>query len=353
MQQQANRWFLLALAALALYLTYIVAQPFLKAIFAAVVLAVVFHPLHARINSAIARPNLAAAASTVLVILIVAIPATVLATVVTREVGDLYKALSQWSAAQGGVSTYFTRLLEAPIRFFGRRIDLSGLDIKSNLLGWLDSASRYLVTVSGAAVSNVLSLFLEIVVVFFTLFFMFRDGVSIRRQVASVLPLTPEQSTRLVSRISETIVASVYGGIAVGFAQGLLTGVALWVLGVSSPVLWGVVAAVASLIPVVGTGLVWAPAAAVLAIEGHWVKGLILLIWGAAVVAQIDALLRPYIVSGRAKMHNLLIFFALLGGVKAFGFMGIFIGPVIISVTLVLLDMLREIGATPASTQDC
>lgn len=347
-RQQANTWFLFALAALALYLSYLVAQPFLTAIFAAVVVAVVFHPIHARIYFSVRRPNLAATISTVLVILIVAIPAIVLGVVVTRELGDVYKSLSEKSVAQGGVNTYLIHLLEKPVRLVGRYVDLSRLDLRSTLLGWVDAASRYLVGVSGRAVHNVLSVMLEIVVVFFTLFFLFRDGGWIQRRIAVVLPLTHEQSTRLVSRISETIVASVYGGIAVGLAQGLLTGVAFWALGLSSPVLWSLVAALASLIPVVGTGLVWAPAAAVLALGGHWIKALILLGWGVAVIAQIDAVVRPYIVSGRAKMHNLLIFFALLGGVKAFGFMGIFIGPVIVSVTIVLLDMLREVNAVPA-----
>ena len=166
-----------------------------------------------------------------------------------------------------------------------------------------------------------------------------------------MLPLTREQSTRLVSRINETIIASVYGGIAVGFAQGLLTGVAFWLLGLPSPALWGTVAALASLIPVVGTGLVWVPATAILLLSGHWMKGLTLSICGAAVIAQIDALVRPYIVSGRAKINSLLIFFALLGGVKAFGLMGIFIGPVIVAVTIVLLDMLREVNAMPEMQQ--
>jgi predicted PurR-regulated permease PerM len=343
MRQQANTWFLLALAALALYLSYLVAQPFLNAIFAAVVLAVVFHPLHTRIYPSIARPSLAATISTVLVILVVAVPAVVLTIIVTRELGDLYGVLSERSAAEGGVGAYVIKLLQPLTRLVGRYIDLSRLDIRSTLLGWVDAASRYLIAASGRVVSNVLFISLETVVVFFTLFFLFRDGLSFQRRIAAVLPLTSEQSTRLVSRISETIVASVYGGIAVGIAQGLLTGLAFWILGVSSPVLWGVVAALASLIPVVGTGLVWAPAAVVLAIGGHWVRALILLAWGGAVVAQIDAVVRPYIISGRAKMHNLLIFFALLGGVKAFGFMGIFIGPVIVSVTIVLMDMLREV----------
>jgi predicted PurR-regulated permease PerM len=348
-RQQANTWFLFALATLALYLSYLVAQPFLNAIFAAVVLTVVFHPLHTKVHSSVRRSNLAATISTILVILVVAIPACVLGVVATRELGDLYRSLSEKSAAQGGISAYMMHVLEVPVRILGKYVDLSRLDVRSTLLGWVDAASRYLVGVSGRAVSNVLSLLLEIVVVFFTLFFLFRDGKWIQRHVTSVLPLTPEQSNRLVSRVNETIVASVYGGIAVGLAQGLLTGLALWVLGWPSPVLWGLLAALASLIPFVGTGLVWAPAAAVFAMGGHWIKALILLGWGAAVIAQIDAVVRPYIVSGRAKLHNLLIFFALLGGVKAFGFMGIFIGPVIVSVTIVLLDMLIE--AKPASTE--
>ena len=351
MRQQANTWFLFALTALALYLSYLVAQPFLNAIFAAFVLAVVFHPLHVKLRSSLGGSNLAATVSTVVVILVVALPASILAAVVTKELGDLYRSLSEKSAAQGGINSYIMHVLDVPIRILGKYIDLSRLDIRSTLLGWVDAASRYLVGVSGSMVSNVLSLMLEIVVVFFTLFFLFRDEKWIQRHVTSMLPLTAEQSNKLLSRVSETIVASVYGGIAVALAQGLLTGFAFWVLGLSSPVLWALVAALASLIPFVGTGLVWAPAAAVLAVEGHWIKALILLGWGAAVIAQIDAVVRPYIVSGRAKMHNLLIFFALLGGVKAFGFMGVLIGPVIVSVTIVVLEMLREVNAVSAPTE--
>ena len=349
MRQQANAWFLIALAALAIYLSYLVAQPFLNAIFAAFVLVVVFHPLHSWIHTFVRGPNTAATISTIVVILIVAIPAVLLGILISKELSDLYGSLSEKSAAQGGVDSYLLHLLERPARMLGKYVDLSQLNIRSTLLRWLDDASRYLVGMSGRAVGNLLSLMLNMVVVFFTLFFLFRDRESIRQRILALFPLTSEQSATLMSRISGTIVASVYGGIAVGSAQGLLTGVALWVLGVSSPVMWGLVAALASLIPVVGTGLVWGPAVAVLAIGGHWVKAFILLGWGGAVVAQIDAVLRPYIVSGRAKMHNLLIFFALLGGVKAFGFMGIFIGPVIAAVTIVLLDMLKELKPAPTS----
>lgn len=344
--KQVTTWFLIAVAGAALYLCYRIAEPFLNPIFAAIVLAIVFYPLHARIEALIPRPNVAATISTILVMLVVAIPAVLLGVAVTRELGELYQSLSEKSAAQGGLSPYLMHLIEAPLNLIGRYIDISRLDVRSTLLGWVNQVSRYLVAVGARAISNIFSLILGIVVVFFTLFFLFRDGLRIQQRTAALLPLSDQQARRLATGISGTIVASVYGGIAVGLAQGLLTGLAFWAMGLSSPVVWGLVAAMASLVPVVGTGMVWAPAAVVLLMGGHWVKALILVGWGAAVVAQVDALVRPYVVSGRAKMHNLLIFFALLGGVKAFGIMGLFIGPVVVSVTIAVLNMLGEINAS-------
>ena len=349
LRREANTWFLLALAAVAFYLSYLVTKPFLNPIFAAIVLAIVFYPIHTRIESLIARPNMAATFSTILVILVVAIPAVFFGLTVIKELNGLYQSVSDKSAAQGGLSPYLMHMVEAPLRLLGRYVDVSRVDVRGTLLGWLDRASRYLVAVGPQAINNLFSFIIGIVAVFFTLFFLFRDGPRIQQRTVAILPLTAQQSSRLVTGIKETIVASVYGGIAVGVTQGSLTGLAFWVLGMSSPVVWGVVAAMTSLVPFVGTGLVWVPGAVVLAIGGHWVKAFILLGWGAAVVAQIDTLVRPYVVSGRAKMNNLAIFFALLGGVKAFGLMGLFIGPVVVSVTMAVLDMLREMNA---SSQD-
>jgi predicted PurR-regulated permease PerM len=134
----------------------------------------------------------------------------------------------------------------------------------------------------------------------------------------------------------------VYGCLAVGVAQGSLAALAFRVLGLPSPVLWGVLTASFSLVPVVGSAAVWGPAVIILVVGGHWGKGLILLGWGAGVVAQVGSLVRPYVISERVKLHTLLVFFALLDGVKAFGVMGLFIGPVILSITPVVLEMLRE-----------
>jgi predicted PurR-regulated permease PerM len=344
MRDHASTWFLIVVAAVALYLCYIIAKPFLNPIFGALVLAIVFYPLHSRINSRVRRPSLAASISTVLVIVVIAIPAVFLGITVTRELGQQYEWLRHETAAQGGLNPYLVHLMEAPLRFIGLYIDLSRFDLRPTLLEWVERASRYLVATGASAVTNIFSFFLSATVAFFTLFFLFRDGRRIQQRTAAILPLGDEQARKLITSVHETIVASVHGGIAVGLAQGSLTGLAFWVLGLSSPVLWGLVAGLASLIPFVGTGIVWAPGAIVLLLQGHWVKAILLLAWGSAVVAQVDVLIRPYVVSGRAKIHNLLIFFALLGGMRAFGIMGIFIGPVVISITIVALDMLADIN---------
>ena len=341
-KQAASTYFLLALAAIALYFCYIIAKPFLSPVFLAVMIAIVFHPVHVRIQARIRGRNAAALISTIVVLVVLIVPAVALGVVVSNEVRGLYQLLNERSAEQGGWNPYVMHALDRLLGWAGRYIDLSTLDLRGALLRWLEQISRFLLSWGAQVVSNIISFFAEAVIAFFTLFFLFREGGSMRARAAAVLPLKAGQVDRLFTGISNSIVANAYGCLTVGAAQGTLLSLAFWVLGLPSPVLWGVVTALFSLIPIVGSAAVWGPAVIVLIIGGHWWKGLILLGWGAAVVGQIDSLVRPYVISERAKLHTLLVFFALLGGVKAFGVMGLFIGPVVLSVTLVVLEMLRE-----------
>jgi predicted PurR-regulated permease PerM len=338
----ASTLFLLALAALSLYFCYLIARPFLTPIFLAVMIAIVFHPIHVRVQARIRGRNAAALISTILVLMVLVVPTIGLGVVVSKEVRGLYQLLDERSAQQGGWNPYAMHIIDRLIGWVGQYIDLKSLDLRGALLRWLEQISRFLLSWGAHILSNIISFFAEAVIAFFTLFFLFREGGSIGLRAASFLPLRADQVDRLFTGISNSIIANVYGCLAVGAAQGTLLSLAFWLLGLASPVLWGLVTALFSLIPIIGSAAVWGPAVIVLMVAGHWWKGLILLGWGAAVVGQIDSLVRPYVISERAKMHTLLVFFALLGGVKAFGVMGLFIGPVVLSVTLVVLEMLRE-----------
>ena len=346
----ASTLFLLALAAIALYFCYLIARPFLNPIFLAVMIAIVFHPVHAWLQQRIRGRNLTAFTSTILVLVAVAVPTLVLGIRVTKEVGGLYQLLNAKSAEQGGWNPYAKQFVDRLTDWTGQYVDLSTLDLRGTLLRWLEQISRFLISWGARIVTNIISFFTEAVIAFFTLFFLFRDGESMRARVAALVPLKASQFDRLFTGISNSLIANVHGCLAVGAAQGSLLSLGFWVLGLPSPILWGLVTGLCSLIPIVGSAVVWGPAVALLFISGHGWKGLILLVWSAALIAQIDNVVRPYVISERAKMHPLLVFFALLGGVNAFGVMGVFIGPLVMSATLVVLEMLKEASLDHSAT---
>lgn len=334
--------FLFLACAAAIYVCYVMAKPFVKPIVFAAVMAIVFYPMHARISARVRGQNLAALLSTLAVLIIVFIPVAGLGSAVTREMSQAYESLSLRSAAGGGWVPYVTQELQKPLNLIGRHVDLSGLNLRAELQSRLEQLSAGIVRSVAQVATNLGSFLFDTAISFFTLFFLFREGRRLRRTIADVLPLDKARTERLFTSISDTIVANVYGVLAVALAQGFLMGVSFLVLGLNSPILWGMVTAVCSLIPLVGTALVWLPATAILAASGHWVKALILLGWSAGFVSMVDHAVRPYVIGGRAKMNTLFVFFSLLGGIKAFGILGVFVGPLVVSITFALLSILRE-----------
>jgi predicted PurR-regulated permease PerM len=341
-KQATTAAFLLVLAAIALYFCYLITKPFLSPIFLALMLTIVFHPVHIRIRARLRNRNTAALLSTILVLFAFLVPVIGLGIVVSRETGNLYQQLNERSAEYGGWNPYVMDAWQRVLSWMGRYLDMSHLDLRGSMLRWLEQASRFLLSWGTKVFGNFIAFVADAVIAFFTLFFFFREGREIKQHLVRFLPLSSTQAERLFTGINNSIVANVYGVLAVGASQGILAGLGFWVLGLHSPVLWGLVTALFSLIPVIGSAAVWGPAVVVLAVSGHWVKALILLGWGAGVVAQADNVVRPYVISERANLSTLAVFFALLGGVKAFGVIGLFIGPVALSFTLVVLEMLRE-----------
>jgi predicted PurR-regulated permease PerM len=341
---------LLGLAVLALYLCYVIGKTLFGPILVAVMLRVLFQPLHARIQSFFHREKLASAVSTVLVFFLAATPLLVLGSAVHSELSVVAQSLRA-AGPQGGLSPIFMHWRHVLLERLGNYSNLGAFDFHATLLRWAEQASRYLLSIGTSIVGNLLSFTLDTVVVFFTLFFLFQEGDRVLQSISELLPFDADQTNRLFTGIGEAIVGNLYGSLAVGLAQGTLTGLSFWVLGISAPVLWALVTALASMVPVVGSALVWAPASLALLAAGHWVKAVILLVWGAAVIGQVDVLVRPWVVSTHAKAHPLLVFFALLGGAKAFGAVGIFVGPIALSFVLAVVDMLRNTDFSSHSMQ--
>lgn len=341
-KKQVTVIFLAALMAIVLYSCYLIVKPFLKPILFAAVIAIAAHPVHVRIHRRVHNRSAAALLSTTAFIFVVVIPAFALGWTITGELKDLYRELSQKSAADGGLSPYLMQLIPRLLEWIAPYVHVSESDLAAALRGRLEQTTTFALRLAAGVFGNVTSLVASAVLTLFIVFFLFRDGRSTLCRATAMLPLRAGQVGRLFRSINDTVVATVYGVLAVAAVQGALTGVAFWALGVPSPVLWGLVAAMFCLVPVVGTAAVWVPVSLILILSGHWGRGLILFAWGTGVVHPVDNIGRPYVISGRVGLHPLYVFFALLGGLQAYGIIGLFVGPVVFSITMALFGILRE-----------
>jgi predicted PurR-regulated permease PerM len=344
----ASALFLLALLAAALVLGFWLFRPFLQPFAFATVIGIGFYPLHVGISRIVRGPNQSALLSTLTVLLIIVLPAVLIASSAGTELIKAARYLNGRSTQEGGAANYLGNAQQSVLHWLGRYVDVEALRLDDTLSNLPSLASKFLLAAGTGLVAGLAGFAGDAILTFLILFFVFRDGPSALHSVTAMLPLSAEQATRLLSGIRDSIVANLYGIVAVGFAQGLLTGIACAVLRVPSAMLLGLAAAVCSLVPIVGTMLVWLPAAIYLMVTGNLWKGIILILWGALVVGTVDNIIRPLVIGSKVELHPLLLLFSLLGGLQVFGFIGIFVGPVVISVIAALIKILREeLAASP------
>ena len=333
---------MLVATAIALYLCWLMLKPFMGVLAWAIVLVIVFHPVHRELARKTQRRSLSALISCVLVVLVVVLPLTLLGVAVAQELGkvvpnlptNLSQLFSQQPAALGRLSGWLQGR-------FG--IDLVGL--QDFVIQQFRNVSEGLVGASFSLMGNIVSGIVKSFFVIFTMYYLFRDGDKIVDRLPDALPLKRKQSEAIILRTRQVVSASVYGVVTIAAVQGFLGGLAFWILGIPSPVLWAVLMAFVCMIPVAGSFLVWLPVSIYLMATGHWTKALLLIIWGALVISTIDNFLRPKLVGTQTKLHELFIFFSVLGGISVFGLLGLVLGPVILAITLGLLQTFRTTHA--------
>ena len=181
-----------------------------------------------------------------------------------------------------------------------------------------------------------------VILTFYLLFYFLRDRRAVLLTLRSLSPLSEADMDRVFSRVGDTVHATIYGTLVVAAVQGTLGGLMFWWLGLPAPVLWGLVMGVLAVVPVLGAFIVWIPAALLLALEGSLGKALILALWGGVVVGGIDNLIYPILVGNRLKLHTIPAFMAIVGGLIVFGASGLILGPVTLTVTVVLLEIWRS-----------
>jgi predicted PurR-regulated permease PerM len=333
---QKNIWkqtslFLLTFAAVVI--CFLIIRPFLSAIIGSVVLAVITRRPYNSLTRKIKNRNLSAAIAVVLVILSVVIPSFFIlqdlvqgtTTIIIFLRSDTpQKTLTQFLEAHPTIA--------ADIHIISNNIDLQNtVRTLAAILGSLLAA--FLSYSFGATVQMVIMLFI--------LFFLYRDQEMAIAFARSLLPLNEQETDELLGNMGSTINATALGRLVIGLVQGILAGLAFWVFGVPNTMLWMAVTIIVSVLPAVGASIVWIPIALYLGLTGHWGKAALLTAWGTFVVSSIDNFLYPVLVGSKLNQHTVSILLAILGGVVIFGFSGVILGPLAFTIATTLLDIWR------------
>lgn len=285
-------------------------------------------------------------AMTCLIVIVMILPFSFLMISLVNEVIDAYHRLQEMIQT-GRLQVYLEQVKELPIlkgvaERLSQYVDLSQIDPVNILLKNLQQVSTFLFNQTSKILKGLSTFVIGFFFTLLSLYYLLKDGDRLFGSLKEILPVPPRERDLLIQRFKDMIYATLYGGILVAVVQGILGGLIFLILGISSPVLWGTAMAFLSFIPIGGTALVWAPAAMVLMVEGALLKGFILLGFGIFGISMVDNFLRPFFISAKTNIHPLLLFFTVLGGIQAFGLIGLVAGPLVATLCLTLVEIYIE-----------
>lgn len=313
---------------------FFIFQPFLTAIVAAAILSVLFGPVYRYFLRLF--PGWVATASllTCLAVgLIIVTPVLSVLSLAVAEANHLYKTIGEERSFVGFVEGVVTSFHETTV---GSLVFKDSAFTTESVMQDIRQFSQNALGILQTAYQSVTHFVFWVFIMFFTLFYFLIDGDRAFRYLMSLSPLRTEHEKLLASKFISISRATLKGTLVVGAIQGLIGGIAFWIVGIPSPAIWGLLMILLSIIPLVGSALVWLPAGIVLLLIGQVWQGVFLLGIGIGVISLIDNILRPKLVGKDTQMHPLMIFFATLGGIALFGLPGFIIGPIIVSLFLAL-----------------
>ncbi len=339
------RLFLLLPSILVLYFVYQIFQPFLKAIFLAVILASMCHPAYRLVLRRVGeRKNLAALLTCVGIFLVIIVPFVFLLYSLVGEAQQVYERFRAASEDQEirelidvRNQPYIGPILDSVAEYF----PVDSTDVIKGLTAAAQYVSLFLLEHSTDVFRSVLRLLGSFFIMIVTMFFLFRDGAALVDRFQSWTPLSEKYERLIIETFQGVASATVLGSLATAVAQGFAGGVVFWLLGLPNALLWGSLMALFSLVPLVGTGIVWVPWTIYLLTIGAYGRAIALVLAAVLFVGMIDNILRPMLIEGKAKMHTLLVFFSIMGGISYFGIIGMIMGPIMVALGLTFLQLYK------------
>lgn len=344
----------------ALWLVYLLMEPFLHTIILATVFAAICYPLFQRVMRRMGGKAIPAAMALLVgLVVLVVIPVSIFIVGLVPQAVQTFSALGAWLAGNGPTELLnqstvqpYLDWLRNTLPFLDLDLDLSHMDLRTPLVTFSRMAGQSLLQWGTYVLGNTLLFFGHFLLMLLVMFFLLKDGPRMVERIKYFCPLREEQEDRIISELRSVARSVLVGGLFVALVQGILGGVGLALAGLPA-LFWGTMMGFASLVPVVGTGLVWVPAVIYLLLTAQFKAGIFLALWSGIVVVGADSILRPYFMRGGAGMSVFFIFMSILGGIKAFGMLGIFYGPLILSFAVVMLTLYGEEFRDVLEPQPC
>jgi predicted PurR-regulated permease PerM len=340
-----SRWFFIICILFVLYLAYQLMQPFLVQVFLAVVLVVVAMPLYEyTLNLMGGHRTLASAITCILLIIIFAIPFFFVISLLTAQALDLYTTMSKLLASDKLEVTFREGLgrLGPIIDQLQEKLGISHADVLQQVGNLVRKVSNLLYENFTGLLKGVTNLVIGVALVLFVTFYLFMDGAHMAARMLSLSPLPREMNSQIMDDMLRTLRATLKGSVVLAFINGTISGLGFFVFGVPNALFWGTVMVFASVVPIVGTALVWVPGGIYLIIMGDYGQASGVMIWCLIVSLICDNWLRPKLIGGQADLHPLLTFFAVLGGISYFGLVGLILGPLVLAILLSLIEVYKR-----------
>ncbi len=351
---QFARLFFAVITLLVLYFSYLIIKPYLIDIFMALVLFFTAKPLYLGLSRVLfGRRALASALTCVLLALIILLPLFALLSIIANQALEFSSQVSQglqsgqlWPWISAKIDSFKGYLAHLNLPLPPEQVQLEQV-----VQTVVSHASAFIYSNAVGLLKGFTYFILDLVLVLFIAFFMFLQGDAFIEEIKKLSPLDAAHNEEILRETEATIKATLWGTVIVAFVQGILGGVGFLIFGLPQPAFWGTVMIPASVIPVVGSTIIWGPAAIYLIFTGHLGLGLGLIVWGGVVVSVIDNILKPLLMKGSRSTPSIFILFSILGGLTYFGMIGFILGPLILSFLLSLLRIYQKtiLVAAPAS----
>ena len=333
-----------------LYLFYLIIRPFLSDLFMAMVMAIVFYPLYKIIRKFFWGWKIVAALITMLLIILVfLIPLSLISGLITSQSLEFYQKISTGLKDGSLKKTLDLKLVYFNLFFERWQIDIQFFRIEEYLGKFLKTFSEFIYTEMTTLAKGMVGIAFDLVIILFICFFFLIDGEKFLKEIKLLSPLEVSHHERIVQQLERTLKATLKGSIIVALVQGLLGGIGFWIFNIPSAAFWGVCMVFSSVIPLVGTSLIWIPAALYLAFTSSLWMAIGMALWGTLIISGADNVLRPMLLKGEAHLHPLLTFLSILGGLIYFGFLGFILGPIVLSFLMTMFEIYKKefISETP------